>query len=66
MAARWIAQEPAREEWDERRGTHFVVDVLDEHGALVCCVYGDTAALAETRARRVERRAPRASPSRRS
>jgi hypothetical protein len=53
----WIAQEPAREEWDERNGKRFAVDVLDDAGMLVCVVFGDSAHVAMQRAVRVERRA---------
>ena len=56
MPAAWIAQEPAREEWDERNGKRFAVDVLDEAGMLVCTTFGDTAHVAMQRALRVERR----------
>jgi hypothetical protein len=57
MASNWTAQEPAREEWDERNGKRFAVDVLDEAGMLVCVVFGDSAHIAMQRALRVERRA---------
>ena len=58
--ALWVAQEPPRAAWDELRGDHFQVDVLDQHGHLVCTVYGQTSHSAWQRAERVERRSPTA------
>lgn len=56
MSAKWAAQEPAREAWDERRGNHWQVNVLDEKGRLVCVVYADSESAAMARALRIERR----------
>ena len=57
MAIKWIAQEPPREEWDDRQGKRFVVAVLDDNVELVCEVFGPTANIAWQRAERIERRA---------